>query len=100
MLEIICQIEQWKSLNFSVPWSLRPHNRAAAATCGRGRCELPAILRQTPKIASGQRFFLAAGKVKKTPCDFCSGMAESTLAATVVTAILRCAFCVAEVLVS
>ena len=25
----------------SVPWSLRPQNRAAAATCGRGRCELP-----------------------------------------------------------
>ena len=29
----------------SVPWLLRPRNRAAAATCGRGGCELPAILR-------------------------------------------------------
>ena len=28
-------------------------NRAAAATCGRGRCDFPAILRLTPKIASG-----------------------------------------------
>ena len=37
----------------SVPWSLRPRNRAAAATCGRGRCDFPAILRLTPKIASG-----------------------------------------------
>ena len=37
----------------SVPWSLRPQNGTAAATCGRGRCERPAILRLTPKIASG-----------------------------------------------
>ena len=38
----------------SVPWSLpRPRNRAAAATCSRGRCELPATLRLIPKIASG-----------------------------------------------
>ena len=37
----------------SVPWSLRPRNRAAAATCGHGRCDFPAILRFTPKIASG-----------------------------------------------
>ena len=29
----------------SVLWSLRPQNRAATATCGRGRCELPAISR-------------------------------------------------------
>ena len=49
----------------SVPWSLQPRNRAAAATCGRGRCELPAIWRLTPKIASGQRFFVAGEA--KTP---------------------------------
>ena len=29
--------------HLSVPWSLRPRNRAAAATCGRGRCDFPAI---------------------------------------------------------
>ena len=40
-------------LYLSVPWSLRPRNRAAAAACGRGRCDFPAILRLTPKIASG-----------------------------------------------
>ena len=40
-------------LDLSVPWSLQPRNRAAAATCGHGRCELPAILRAMPKIASG-----------------------------------------------
>ena len=41
------------ALILSVPWSLRPRNRAAAATCGRGRCDFPAILMLTPKIASG-----------------------------------------------
>ena len=40
-------------LVLSVPWSPRPQNRAAGATCDRGRCELPAILRLTPNIASG-----------------------------------------------
>ena len=33
----------------SVPWSLRPRNRAAPATCGRGCCELPAVLNSNPK---------------------------------------------------
>ena len=42
-----------KGHDLSVPWSLRLRNRTAAATCGRGRCELPAILKLTPKIASG-----------------------------------------------
>ena len=42
-----------KHPDLSVPWSLRPRNRAAAATCGRGCCDFPAILRPTPKIASG-----------------------------------------------
>ena len=38
----------------SLPWSLRPRNRAAAVTCGRGHCELPVILRvAAPHIASG-----------------------------------------------
>ena len=78
----------------SVPWSLRPQNRAAAATCGRGRCELPAILRLTPKSLAASDFF-AAGEAKK-PCDFCSGMVASPLAATMVTAILRCDFCAAK----
>ena len=44
----------------SVPWSLRPRNRAAAATCGHGRCELPAILRVTPKSLAASDFFAAA----------------------------------------
>ena len=35
----------------SVPWPLRLRNRAAAATCGRGRYELPAIFCVTAKIA-------------------------------------------------
>ena len=78
----------------SVLWSLRLRNRAAAATCGRGRCELPAIVRATPKIASGWRFF--GGRQSEKPCDFCSGMVASPLAATVVTAILRCDFCAAK----
>ena len=47
----------------SVPWSLRPQNRAAAATCGHGRCELPAILRLTPKSLAASDFF-AAGEAK------------------------------------
>ena len=39
----------------SIPWSLRPRNRAVAATCGRGRCELPAILRLPQKsLAAGE----------------------------------------------
>ena len=79
-----------------VLWSLQPQNRAAAATCGCGRCELPAILRLTPKIASGQRFFF--GRRSQKPCDFCSGMAASIFAATMVTAILRCDFCAAKLL--
>ena len=29
------------TLDLSVPWSLQPRNRAAAATCGRGRCDPP-----------------------------------------------------------
>ena len=44
----------------SVPWSLRPQNRAAAATCGHGRCELPAILRVTQKSLAASDFFAAA----------------------------------------
>ena len=43
---------------FCVLWSLWPQNRAAAATRGRGRCELSAISSLTPKIASGRRFLL------------------------------------------
>ena len=45
--------------DLSVPWSLRPQNRAAAATCGRGRCELPAILRATQKSLAASDFFAA-----------------------------------------
>ena len=30
--------------NLSVPWLLRQRNRAAAATCGHGRCELPSTV--------------------------------------------------------
>ena len=80
--------------DLSVPWSLRPRNRAAAATCGRGRCDFPAILRLTPKIASGWRCL--CGRQSEKPCDFCNGMVASPLAATVVTAILRCDFCAAK----
>ena len=69
-------------------------NRAAAATCGRGRCELPVILRVTHKSLAASDFFLRPPKRK--PCDFCNGMVASLLAATVVTAILRCDFCAAK----
>ena len=62
---------------------------------GRGRCDFPAILRLTPKIASGQRFVCGRRQSDK-PCDFCSEMVASPLAATVVTAILRCDFCAAK----
>ena len=47
----------------SVPWSLRPRNRTAAGTCGHGRCELPAILRVTPKIESVNSDFFAAAEL-------------------------------------
>ena len=72
----------------SVPWSLRPQNRAAVATCGRGRCELLAIL--TPK-----KWWLAifCGRQSEKLCDFGSEMVASPRAATLVTAILRCGFC-------
>ena len=52
-------------------------------------------MRLTPKIASGLRFF--CGRQGEKPCDFCSEMVASPLAATVVTAILRCDFCAAKV---
>ena len=68
--------------------SLRPRNRAAAATCGRGRCELPAILKVTPKIASDCFFF--CGWQSEKPCDSCSRMVTSPLAA------IRCDFCAAK----
>ena len=80
-------------------------NRAAAATCGRGRCDSAVVaaiflrfLRLTPKIASGYSdFFLRAGDAKK-PCDFCSGRVASPLAATVgPLRFLRCDFCAAKV---
>ena len=44
----------------SVPWSLRPQNLAAAATRGRGCCELPEISRQTPKSLAASDLFAAA----------------------------------------
>ena len=74
----------------SVLWSLRPRNRAAAATCGRGRCELPANSMLTPKSLAASDLF--CGRRSEKPCDFYSGMVASPLAATVVTAILRCDF--------
>ena len=43
----------------SVPWSLRPRNRAAAATCGHGRCELPVVLRVAQKSLAASDFFAA-----------------------------------------
>ena len=49
----------------SVPWSLRPQNRAAAATCGRGRCKLPAILRANLKNRQRLAISCAAGEAKK-----------------------------------
>ena len=79
----------------SVPWSLRPRNRAAAATCGRGRCEIPAILRVIPKIASDCNF-VAAGEAK-SPAISAAEWLGSPLAATVVIMIWRCEFCAAEV---
>ena len=48
-------------------------------------------------LAASVFFFVFARPAKgKKHCDFCSGMAASPLAATVVTAILRCDFCAAE----
>ena len=49
-----------QDLRLSVLWSLRPGNRAAAATCGHGRCELPAILRVTQKSLAASDLFAAA----------------------------------------
>ena len=80
--------------DLSVPSSLRPQNRAAAATCGHGRCELPAIWRVTQKSLAASDF--VCGRRSEKPCNFCSGMVASPLAATVVTAILRCDFCAAK----
>ena len=133
----------------SVPWSLRPRNRAVSAACGHGRCELLAILRLTPKRfasslsgvirANGFARFARIGWLARIgnsndsgdsawcaiyknrgfncewfariasriaratklaasdprsqkPCDFCSRMVAKPLAATVVTAMLRCDF--------
>ena len=70
---------------------IAPLRRLAA----RGRCELPAILRVTPTKSLAASDFFAAGDAKN-PSDFCSGMVASPLAATVVTAILRCDFCAAK----
>ena len=75
-------------------------SKVAAAVKSRGCGDLrPWSLRAScnfegnPKNASGQRFFW--GRRSEKPCDFCSEMVASPLAATVVTAILRCDFCAA-----
>ena len=57
-------------------------NRAAAATCGCGRCERPAILRLTPEIASGYRSF-AAGEAQNLAISTAEWLLASPLAATV-----------------
>ena len=64
--------------------------RLAAVVAAIFSCDSEA----NPKIASGQRFF--GGRRSEKPCDFCSGMVASPLAATVVAAILRCDFCAAK----
>ena len=88
---------QSKLANLSVPWSLRQRNRVAAATCGRGRCEVPAILRVTQESLVSSDFFCGRQFEKsERPCDFCSGMVASPVAATVVTAISRCDSCAAK----
>ena len=71
-----------------------PRNRAAAARCGRGRCELPAILRITPlaRITSDCDF-LAAGP------PISAGEWLRAHPATVVPAILRYDFCAAKLLI-
>ena len=80
----------------SVPWSLRPRNRAAAATCGHGRCDLPAILRVTQKSLAASDFF-AAAEAKNIAISAAEWLrARLALAATVATAILRCDFCAAK----
>ena len=50
-----------------------------------------ALLRFRAPVASTR------GQRSKKTCDFCSGMVASPLAATAVTAILRCDFCAAKV---
>ena len=72
-------------------------NRAAGATCGHGRCELPATLRLTPRSLAASDFF-CCGRRSEKPCDFRSGMVASPLAATVFIAILRCDFCATKFL--
>ena len=63
-------------LGLSVPWSLRPQNRAAAATCGRGRCELPAISLLRPAKRKTLRFLQRNGCEPacghRGHCDFCA----------------------------
>ena len=46
----------------SVPWSLRPRHRTAAATCSRGRCELPAMTPNFKSLAASD--FFAASEAK------------------------------------
>ena len=68
------------------------HAPATCCDCGRGRCELPAILRLTGKIARLRIFWR---KVKCKTRDFCNGIVASPFAAAV-AAILRCNLCAAK----
>ena len=52
-------------------------------------------LRVARKSLAASNFFFC-GRRSENPCDFCSGMLASPLAATVVIAILRCDFCAAK----
>ena len=62
--------------------------RSVQALVSRGRCSREITRLLTPKIASGCDLF--CGRRRAKPCDFCNGIVASLLAATVVTAILRC----------
>ena len=77
--------EMGKIGTLTVPRS--PRNRVVAAIAGCGRCELPAIMRATPR---NRAIAIFCGLRSEKPCDFCNGMAASLLVATVVAAILRC----------
>ena len=65
---------------------------AAAATCGHGRCEHPAILRVTQKSLAASNFFCGRRRKAKN-----LAIPAAEMAATVLTAILRCDFCAAKV---
>ena len=73
--------------NLGVPWLQRRRNRTASATCDHGRCI--SSCDYEGDLSKSRVCDLVCGQRNEKPCDFCSGMVASPLAAAVVTAILR-----------